>query len=249
MQPSLSRRYLFVSGAPRSGTTILAHLLNSHPDIAIGIERYKFLLMRDEQAAKVSAALFDPERFFARSEEDTNILLKVLGDKRKFRAKLERATYVGDKVPRLILRTRELDQWFPGNRMIFIFRDPYRVAASWTARAEKSDDNWDASRDYKASVETMNKFFDIAIRLRRKNPDRFMVVQYERIFDPADSGPIRTVVDWLGLEFDPAMQAKWEGNAGSFVAVADKAPADIDVTFIKKEVDWTSYKRLTELAA
>ncbi len=36
-------RYVFIAGCPRSGTSALTFLLNEHPTVAIGFERYKRL--------------------------------------------------------------------------------------------------------------------------------------------------------------------------------------------------------------
>ena len=152
-------------------------------------------------------------------------------------------------MPRPITRVRELDRWFPDHKMIFIFRDPYRVASSWTVRAGKSSDDWDPSRDYRAAVETMNAFFEIARKLCRKRPDRFRVVAYERIFDPADDAAVRALVDWLGLAYHPDMRAKWKGNAAKFRAIQAKPLAEIDRAFVEAGIDWKSFRRLSELAA
>ena len=37
------KNFLFISGTPRSGTTVLTLLLSYHEKIALGIERYKYL--------------------------------------------------------------------------------------------------------------------------------------------------------------------------------------------------------------
>ena len=243
------RRYLFISGVARSGTSALTHLLNAHPEIVLGVERYKFLLMRDEHRAAVSPALFGPDRFLAWSPEDTSVRPRPPADPAAFRAKLLRAAYVGDKGPRLLTRVRALDGWFPGCRMIFIFRDPVRVAASWSARARNpADARWSAERDDRKAVRAMNLNFDLAARLAAERPDRFLPVCYEAVFDPADDTAIRALIDWLGLAYHPELAAEWEANAKTFRAIQAKPVAGVDATYLEATLDWAAYRRLEALA-
>ena len=65
-----SRRFLFVCGVARSGTTVLARLLNNHPQVAVGVERYKYRFMRRALPAD-PASLFTRERFFSYDPEDS----------------------------------------------------------------------------------------------------------------------------------------------------------------------------------
>ncbi|NEP86465.1 MAG: sulfotransferase [Okeania sp. SIO2C2] len=65
-------KYLFVCGCARSGTTAITKLLNAHPLIAIGVERYKHYAKQD-LIHKLSPALFKLSVFFDIREEQTNI--------------------------------------------------------------------------------------------------------------------------------------------------------------------------------
>jgi len=244
-----TRRYLFISGVARSGTSALTHLLNVHPDIVLGVERYKFLLMRDEHRAAVSPALFEPDRFLAWSPEDTSVVPRPPADPDAFRAKLAGAAYVGDKGPRLVTRFRALDRWFPGCRMIFIFRDPVRVAASWRARARNpADARWSAERDDRKAVRAMNLNFDLAARLAAERPGRFLPVCYEAVFNPADDTAIRALVSWLELAYHPELAAQWAANAETFRAIQAKPVAGVDTAYLDATLDRAAYRRLQALA-
>lgn len=239
----MDKKFLFVTGVARSGTTALTVLLNTHPDIALGLERYKFLYTRDKEE-NLSPGLFEPDRFFSQSEDETNVPLTKYGDESVFRRKLADAAYVGDKYPRLTTRIRILDERFPDPRVIFIFRDPMRVASSWEVRANNEKDRWDPSRDFKAAVEGMNDAFLAARKLGRQRPDRFLIVEYERIFAPDNVTTVAAIFDWLGLDFHPSVRDKWVGNQETFRIVQAKPLAPIDQTYVKKHIDWDSYAKL-----
>ncbi|MEO0752369.1 MAG: hypothetical protein AAFY25_11255, partial [Pseudomonadota bacterium] len=60
-------KYLFVGGCARSGTSGLAHLANTHPDVAIGVERFNSAWGN----ARLVPELFEEKRFFDVRETDT----------------------------------------------------------------------------------------------------------------------------------------------------------------------------------
>ena len=104
-----SKRIVFIIGVARSGTTAMADLLNLHPEICIGIERYKFKFVR---RGEFDAADFTPERFFDLRARDTNILPHNGGRWKavysRMRRKFPRAAVVGDKIPHLFERFEEV---------------------------------------------------------------------------------------------------------------------------------------------
>jgi len=55
----ISKSYILVTGVARSGTTALGELLNTHTEICLGIERFKFQFLR---ANVYDRALFERGR-------------------------------------------------------------------------------------------------------------------------------------------------------------------------------------------
>ena len=239
------RRYLFICGAGRSGTTALTQLLNFHPEIALGIERYKRLY---HESADIGPQLFEPSRFYIWSHEETNIDPAVLGEQGAFARKLATARYVGDKFPPLFNRTELLEKKFPEPVVLAIFRDPYRVAASWKARAEDESDQWDSSRDEYAAVKRINFFLTKAMELHRQQPGRFAVVEYERLFDPDNQGPLDNIMAWLQLDAHPDLLSAWRTNGAKFRETQAKPLYEIDVQYVRSKIKWKHLEELRKVA-
>src|SRR5205807_10659654 len=62
-EDQVPKRFLFVCGVPRSGTTALAQLLNYHPRIGIGIERFRSIAI-GSRGDEFRLTLYRKERFF-----------------------------------------------------------------------------------------------------------------------------------------------------------------------------------------
>src|SRR3954447_3438832 len=124
----VSMRYLFVGGPARSGTSAFVNLLNCHPRIALGTERYKRLYKahpnglnaifarwwagKNRNQGDIGPHLFETERFFRYDKAETNIGAAKLKNP-KFGRKFERATYRGDKVPSVMRFYPQLSEKIP----------------------------------------------------------------------------------------------------------------------------------------
>jgi len=114
-------------GVPRSGTTALAKLLNTHPSVFCGIERFPIdHLSRD---LLTPAGVLD--RSIPTAHYDRN--LEYLRHKPQIVA-------FGDKTPRYYFSSRRLDKEIPELKRIVIVRELADVMSSWQARADNPDD-------------------------------------------------------------------------------------------------------------
>ena len=191
---------LFVAGLGRSGTTALAEVLVAHPEIALGIERYKRLYPRDDQP--VTADLFSEQRFFDFSDELTNLTPEQApewaGHYGAMHAKWPTARYVGDKM--VAIRLQHVWESLPEARFVCIVRDLEPVAASWQARAADPDDlGWSADADARKAVSAWNRSLRRVRRAVRQRPDRAVVVEYDRFFADPEGASLGAVLSWLGL--------------------------------------------------
>jgi glycosyltransferase involved in cell wall biosynthesis len=144
-------RHLFIAGCPRSGTSALTFLLNEHPRLAIGFERYKRV------RAQLDPFHFTPAQFFSPVAAETDIRGELLYARLRERWEGGGVSVVGDKVP---LYTRVLGQLlerFPGARVVVMVRDPLDVARSFRRRAADPGDWWPAENDETLAMKMWNE--------------------------------------------------------------------------------------------
>ena len=124
---------VFILGPPRSGTTIVAQALNSHPSINIYDEvslldvlDYGPGVVGKGRDFLVERGLYD--EFCLREEEEAECaraLDKVLS------AAIAPRTVWGEKNPMYVKRLDDLTEYFPEALLLFVLRDPRRVVNSY----------------------------------------------------------------------------------------------------------------------
>jgi hypothetical protein len=201
---------LFIVGAPRSGTTFLCALLNTHPLIELTNECRIFALLKDllEVASHRPDLLADThrERFeaFGRRtlgpwverfyREELGIDSPIWGDKHPAYGDptvLSGRTGSIACMPRSGSCLRLIHETLPGARFIHIHRDPRHVANSlmrkrWTASLE------DGVRVWEQYVDEITGFFD------ELPPAQTLTLPYRHLVE--DGGAtVETIGRFLGL--------------------------------------------------
>jgi hypothetical protein len=211
-------RYAFVTGCPRSGTTVLTRLLASHYSVVIGVERYKYLartMHHDHVRGLITPELFEPDRFFDFRPTDSNIGEENFVDHyQAARNRFDRgfAELAGDKImppSRPVLL--DLDDQFPEPKFVFIYRDPMAVANSWEARSRRAADNpaWPAHNDHTRAHKVWTSAFGAAEALSdRVGPERLFPLRLETLFGESDA-TFEALFAFLDLEL-------WRGTRQAF---------------------------------
>lgn len=168
-------RYVFIAGCPRSGTTALAGLLNDHPGVVMGMERYKF------RSAQLDPSLFEPARFLAVESGDTDVGHDLAPAAAKFAS--GRAAVVGDKIPGLTAHLGNLRGRFAAAKVLFLLRDPLMVAESFERRARNPKDRWPEKNDaHRAPYYWNRALADVHRHLQEDDPVEVFAVEYELLF-------------------------------------------------------------------
>lgn len=231
--------HAFVVGCSRSGTTALTQLLNRHPDVAIGYERFSFRA----KANALSPELYRPERF--RRFEDGDSHHKGYGDdpvRAPVLEKVAKAKVVGDKLPQLIGRLDQLSR-FPAVRVIFILREPFSVASSFQRRADDTADAGPAARDCGVGIREFNSTLRDIESVIQSRPFPAHLVVYEELFGKQEA--VDEMFDFLGV--DPGRA----GDTSDIFARAEElstARASRDAHEVAMHADFKRYRFAVERA-
>ena len=197
-------RFLFVGGCQRSGTTEFTWILNAHPSIGLGMERFK-RLARPRTVHRYRPELFD--RMFAFDDGNTNVTPDAPEWDRFYRQlarKWPRLRIIGDKVPTFFGVYDRMAAAFPDARFVQLIRNPLPVAGSWAGRARQGRESWPAENDHLAGIRAWNEANAAAVAMAEARPERFLAVSYEWFFS-GDRAALDHVAGFLDLE----MRADW----------------------------------------
>jgi hypothetical protein len=199
----LHGQVIFVEGAPRSGTTLLAALISCHPDVA-GILSESHLFDIGVNALFDNHESSDPARIYLRAYLSREKLVGLVRDFvdgvfEEMRSKVDpQARFVLEKTPAERIRpkvtlARKLE-CFPDARFIHVVRDERAVTRS-LLRAP-----WNPDRSQEASRRWWRDAVD-AIRDELADQPGYREMRYDDLADDPVSAMSR-LFEWLGLRHD-----------------------------------------------
>ncbi len=194
-------RHLFVAGCPRSGTSALTFLLNEHPQLAIGFERYKRL------RAQLDPFHFTPQQFFSPVAAETDIRGALLYERLRARWEEGSVRLIGDKVPLYTRVLPRLLERFPGACVLVLVRDPLDVARSFDRRAADPGDWWPAENDHTLALSMWNDAL-AAVREVDAQHERVALLPYEPLFS-GDQQWLEMLLDFLEAPLTSGLQAEY----------------------------------------
>ena len=196
----MKKRFLFVTGCPRSGTSVLARVLTGHPAVALGMERFNNRIVR----RILQPADFDSGRFFDVQPGDTwyRALDQLPAYYEQLRLRYDGAKYWGDKFPGAYEHYVHLVRNFDDVCFIFILRNIFDVALSFEGRRARGV-HWPANGGVEYAVARWNASIGYTMHWRERA--RILVVSYEDLFVRA--GSAETMADFLDISPEPLDRA------------------------------------------
>lgn len=201
------RPVLLVTGHPRSGTTLLERMLDSHPEVATADESssllqnvFQPLAGSGGEAIPASRLLFEqvPKSKARKACAGyTRQLARIAGDN-------DAGHWLIDKNPEAVVMVPGLQRVVPGARVIVVLRDPRDVVLSCYLQYLSINP---VSVNYATLAGTAAKYartMSLWLALRERLTVPWLEVRYEDVVaDP--EGQARRVLDFMGLAFDPAV--------------------------------------------
>lgn len=248
----------FIGGVPRSGTTWLQQMLDTHPDASCqgeGLFAKVLYPLLDDYLDHWKKALADKNRtVFAHlpgyplpGEEERHFLaasMILLALRRQAGGRPHRA--YGEKTPENIFFWPQLRTLFPNARFIAIARDPRDVLTSiwhyfYKSRTEQDDEV--AKRIFvedvlPAMVESTRQTLTYA----EATPDQFRIVTYEALRAAPDAA-LGGLFAFLGLSHDRSVVAQCVEQTRFETATGGRAAGEAaNGTFLRKGLvgDWPS---------
>ena len=212
---------IFVTGVPRSGTTLLAAMLASHPRISCGPETHIFSEVDENTIRRVTrrdcwpvAALeyllslknfggdvvhnygLAPTKVYEYLSARPRQMGSLLTALTELYARRQGKPLWAEKTPNHLAAVTQLRREFPRARIIRIVRDPRDVALSVNKLPWGPDTPLEAALSWKWHDDNSRRFFE--------TDTHSMTIRYEDLVTRTRP-TVETLCDFLGEAFDPAM--------------------------------------------
>jgi protein-tyrosine sulfotransferase len=205
---SLGGGFVFVGGAPRSGTTLVQNILDSHPEVLGGPEFLHLpdiVLLRNRLQSSVDKGWIDLYCSSADVDHEVRMfverLLRPLADRHGTRV-------LSEKTPENVLVFPELLALFPAARLVHLVRDPRAVVASLLGVARRARQAGrrppSKARSLESAVAHTRRCLVAGFASSSRDGDRVLTVRYEDLV-AAPVRETRRLCSFIGLDWREEM--------------------------------------------
>lgn len=202
------KQLIIVGGAPRSGTTLVQNILDTHPEIFGGPEFDRLpavVNLRNQMLRSVAAGRIS--QFCDASHVDEAIRKMVFS---LLTAKMDgnKARYISEKTPANVLVFEDLHEIFPEARFIFVVRDPRAVVNSMLQVGQRARQQGKKTGDFTRSIYAAIKYaqdcMDAGFKFAEFHREKTYIIRYESLVrNPASE--TERICAFLGIAWDPGM--------------------------------------------
>ncbi len=229
---------IFVTGLPRSGTTLVDRILSSHSAVTSGGELSDFSVALKRAARTPGQLVLDPETLLAAQSVDLasvgNTYLRVVWDTLGLTGRFI------DKMPLNTFFVPAILAALPGARVICLRRHPadsmlsiYRQLFATSFSYYRYSYDLEATANYVAAFNQLIQQYEAILP-----PDRFTIVDYETLVDQTEA-ETRRMLAHCGLPFETACLSFHESKAPVATASATQVRRPIYRTSLGR---WKSYR-------
>lgn len=207
-EPGNGQRLIFVGGSPRSGTTLVQNILDSHPHILGGPEFLhlpEIIQLRRTLHDSISRKWID----IICSKAVVDGLLREMIEKLFLPMADDNGfEYYSEKSPMNILSFTELIELFPDAHFIHVVRDPRSIVSSMKKVKARAVDKGlsipSFTRNLSASIDYVGRCYDAGFAASGRFPEKVMTIVFEKLLESPEEQSKR-ICDFLSISWNEAM--------------------------------------------
>lgn len=202
------KRFIFVGGSPRSGTTLVQNMLDSHPDICGGPEFLHLpdiISVRRKLHYSINQEWIDE---FCYNDDVDRVTTNFIENLLLPLADRHNCKFLSEKTPANVLIFTDLMALFPEARFIHVVRDPRAIISSMLQvglRGKKKGWNTkDFTTKVSAAIDYVRQTFKAGFDAAERASDRTLIVAYERLIFNSEKETKR-ICNFLAIEWSKNM--------------------------------------------
>jgi hypothetical protein len=202
------RRLIFVGGSPRSGTTLVQNMLDSHPLILGGPEFLHLQHIVDLRRRLHSSITKGWIDIICTREDVDSYLIELIEKLFLHLADKHQCEFYSEKSPENILVFSKLIELFPKAHFIQVIRDPRAIVTSMQQVKKRAVNKGLKPPAFTANIATrlayVKKCFDAGFTATKNAPGKVLTVAYEHLLMNPER-EIKKICKFLGIEWDDLM--------------------------------------------
>ncbi len=201
-------KYVFIGGAPRSGTSLVQKILSFHPKISAGPE-FDNIQGTVQLFTKMKRGIKSGRQSAFFNEDEIRIIFRSFIDK-LFHNRIGKNTeYISEKTPSNALAFQDLIDIDNGYKLVFVVRDPRGVIASMRevakrAKSSKNSVKVNIGNNLIKDLTLINNYYTKANNTIKKYPKKIHIIHFENILKSPEN-TIRSLCKYLNIDFSPEM--------------------------------------------
>lgn len=224
---------IFVGGLPRSGTTMVQNILDSHPLIYGGSEFDRLPNIMDLRTKLINTLKSGRIEEYTNQATIDEAIRDLIESLFKGIKSDKNYSYISEKTPWNILFFEELFEVYPEAKFIMVLRHPLAVLSSMKKVAKNAKEKGvqapDFTENYLIASAYMEQVYLQMQKMKTKYPNSFYIVRYESLLKNLEE-ETKLLCDFIGV--------KWSANMLDFNTISHPG----EKTMTKNEIWYTKDK-------